>query len=533
MSSDPNCQKTANHSRTRWVLASLLACGALFLGSAQRASALGLSASKTCDTSSGAVGSFANCTFVVTNINNGVIAPTSDVIVDTVTEQSPVMTGTIQDLIAGGNCTFNSGGGTVTAGSTLAAGAQFTCTFQEQLVLPGGACDTNSSVLTDSADAEVHQPGCDPAVPPCDTAGAHGGVHITVNPVNCNDNNACTTDTCAPSANDANVPVCSNSTISCNDNNACTADSCDPMTGCANTPIACNPEDACHTAACDPVAGCVQTPIACNPKDACNTAACDPVAGCVQTPIACNPQDKCNTASCDPATGCVQTPIACNPQDACNTAACDPATGCVQTPISCDDNNSCTIDSCDPTTGCTHTPDPNCNLICRTPGFFGTHATVTQAILTQAGGSISVCGQTLNNTNVGSNQSTEEALCVAVKGNQNLQLARQLTALALNCTISGLGSNCANDPTLSTLFSTCNSACTGSSSKTVNSCISAIDCFNNGGVPQSDGSCGTSPNGSCHDRDLPSSLPSGSADSSKSCNAATQNSCTIFNASCP
>mmetsp|Transcript_5909 Transcript_5909/g.8582 ORF Transcript_5909/g.8582 Transcript_5909/m.8582 type:complete len:1387 (+) Transcript_5909:150-4310(+) len=47
-------------------------------------------------------------------------------------------------------------------------------------------------------------------------------------PVDCDDSNACTTDTCNPSTG-----ICSNTALSCNDNNACTLnDTCDPLTGC-------------------------------------------------------------------------------------------------------------------------------------------------------------------------------------------------------------------------------------------------------------------------------------------------------------
>jgi subtilisin-like proprotein convertase family protein len=55
-------------------------------------------------------------------------------------------------------------------------------------------------------------------------------------PVNCDDGNACTNDSCDPFAG------CVHAAINCGDNDPCTNDSCDPQTGCVNTPITAPPE---------------------------------------------------------------------------------------------------------------------------------------------------------------------------------------------------------------------------------------------------------------------------------------------------
>ncbi|HEV8202520.1 MAG TPA: hypothetical protein VGS03_21110 [Candidatus Polarisedimenticolia bacterium] len=60
--------------------------------------------------------------------------------------------------------------------------------------------------------------------------GAGTCVHV---PVNCDDQDACTLDSCDPA-----VGTCTHNAISCDDGNACTADSCDPIAGCQNQPIA-------------------------------------------------------------------------------------------------------------------------------------------------------------------------------------------------------------------------------------------------------------------------------------------------------
>ena len=123
----------------------------------------------------------------------------------------------------------------------------------------------------------------------------------------------------------------------------------------------------------------------------------------------------------------------------------------MHTAISCDDSNACTDDTCDATNGCVHTPNngPGCNVteICRTPGFWGTHGgieksrsvNITEAVLDSFGGTLEICGTIINNTTLGSQNSALEAICVSPKGDSRLQLARQLTAAALNCGITNAG----------------------------------------------------------------------------------------------
>jgi hypothetical protein len=206
---------------------------------------------------------------------------------------------------------------------------------------------------------------------------------------------------------------------------------------------------------------------------------------------------------------------------------------------------------------------------CRTPGFWGTHAgtekkdsvNITQLVL-QSDGPVVICGQTINNTDLNSIMSAEEALCVRVNEGSQLQLARQLTAAALNCLVNGKQSDCSDSPLFGQVFALCNTpeVC-GGSKQAQTACIDALDCLNNGGHVGIDGSgnflCGVgtcsdnqavcTPNnlsncadpatatcnagGNCHLEPLPGFEPPGPAGSSKKCNDANQNSCTIF--SCP
>jgi hypothetical protein len=308
--------------------------------------------------------------------------------------------------------------------------------------------------------------------------------------------------------------------VFCTDNNLCTTDVCDP--------------------AASGSAACSSTPVNCGDNDMCTTEFCNPATGaCVFQPVDCNDNNLCTTDTCNPATGCVNTPVVCTDNNLCTTDTCNPGTGlCVSVPsVTCDDNNICTDDTCDPATGqCVFTPDPTndpscqAQAICRTPGFWSTHGDVTQQVIDSAGGCFVVCGEVITTgtgDSVGDANSVLEATCVAVRGDQRLQLVRQLTAMALNCSVSGFGADCGGDATLADLFAECNADCL--SNTNVTACINAIDCFNNGGLPNLDtGACGTDPNGSCHERDLPDFIDQESADTSQACNAARKNNCTVI-----
>jgi hypothetical protein len=170
-------------------------------------------------------------------------------------------------------------------------------------------------------------------------------------PIDPNDNNACTADSCNPATGVVNTP------IDPNDNNACTTDSCNPATGVVNTPIDPNYINACTTDSCNPATGVVNTPIDPNDNNACTADSCNPATGVVNAPIDPNDNNACTTDSCNPATGVVNTPIDPNDNNACTTDSCNPATGVVNAPIDPSDGVACTDDACDPVTGVSHTPN--------------------------------------------------------------------------------------------------------------------------------------------------------------------------------
>jgi hypothetical protein len=205
------------------------------------------------------------------------------------------------------------------------------------------------------------------------------------------------------------------------------------------------------------------------------------------------------------------------------------------------------------------TPPPSGPAACRGAGFFGTHGgteksgskNIAQALLDDFNAvkeTLTICGRTITNTDIGSVHSALEAICVSPKGNGRLQLARQLMTTALNCILTnsddavcpggGQVAGVCSGVSVEEVFSACNSAC-ASGQTTANvgpsavSCISALDCFNNGGVfDLSTGECGEAVGQSCLARDLDNGCfhlqPPGPAGSPRACNQARKNDITIL-----
>jgi hypothetical protein len=312
----------------------------------------------------------------------------------------------------------------------------------------------------------------------------------------------------------------------------CNEATCSTETGCGLLPLTssvdpdCTDTDAnnCTQPGCE--AGvCVQNHVEepCEPL-VCNTAACDETGACIQTPVddsfndpLCTntDTDNCTLPGCE-AGVCVQnhSVTTCEPE-VCNTAACDETGACIQTPVDdsttdplCTDTDAdiCTIPGCE-AGQCvqTHQENPECEveIVCRTPGFWGTHGgeeksgsePTTCDVLANFGGTLVICGEPITNCDLCSDESALEAICASPKGDSSLQLARQLTAAALNCAITQAtdaegacvptavdGANpCAGLGTIEDLFQACNTNCPGSltGGNTI-PCIGLIDCFNNG-----------------------------------------------------
>jgi len=319
------------------------------------------------------------------------------------------------------------------------------CQQGECLGGPALDCDDEDACTEDSCDPET---GCAHTAVDCEDEDVCNGVqdcepqtgcYLAVQPPDCDDEDVCNgLETCDP------IDGCqSGQALNCDDEDACTEDSCDPMTGCNHATVECEDEDVCdgvetcdpttgeciegeprdceddnpctEDELCDPLEGCLnqaanegtecQTPLGqdgkckegtctpvcvedvdcddgvectvdscnkdiwkcqfladdseCGDGDVCNgVETCDVVAGCEDgTPLACDDGDVCNgIETCDAVEGCVGgTQLECVDSDPCNGAeTCDSTLGCQSgTPLDCDDNNVCNgVETCLKDVGC-------------------------------------------------------------------------------------------------------------------------------------------------------------------------------------
>jgi len=214
----------------------------------------------------------------------------------------------------------------------------------------------------------------------------------------CDDNNACTTDHCAPDgtcfhqpiagcgvcppSNDPCRPVrwingaCTPVSLGdagelCDDGNPCTVDTCALTAGlpsCVNTERVCpaSADPLCKKTVCA-ADNTVPAGWSCNKQidvkvcddgnkcttDTCAAGQCTFAVNCPQLPAT----DKCNCPSCDPLVGCVNPPKNCDDKNQCTADRCDPATGgCLHTAVACDPKDPCETTRCDPLLGCVTTP---------------------------------------------------------------------------------------------------------------------------------------------------------------------------------
>ncbi|MCA9529032.1 MAG: DUF4215 domain-containing protein [Myxococcales bacterium] len=183
---------------------------------------------------------------------------------------------------------------------------------------------------------------CGTAAPQCTSA------------ADCDDANACTTDTC-------DSGVCNNTAIQCpDDTNECTAPTCNAVSGCgfmqvANGTSCDGGQGTCQSGTCTPNPACL-TNSDCDDTNVCTNDACTNGV-CVNTAVTCQDDgNECTAASCNPATGCSTTGVPAG--TACNGGAgmCDGSGTCVANPVcgdgvhdtgeQCDDGNTTSGDGC-------------------------------------------------------------------------------------------------------------------------------------------------------------------------------------------
>jgi len=180
--------------------------------------------------------------------------------------------------------------------------------------------------------------------------------------IGCNDGNACTDDSCDP--NDGGCLGINNDNNACSDGNACltgehcSAGACVPGT----VPVDCNDNNECTFDTCDQNTGCAHIAKSCDDGNACTLDSCDPGDGaCSSVEVTCNDDNPCTDDACSTATGCAFTPKNCDDNNACTADTCS-AGACEHLDVACDDSDPCTVDTCDALSGCAHTAIPGCGI---------------------------------------------------------------------------------------------------------------------------------------------------------------------------
>jgi hypothetical protein len=160
----------------------------------------------------------------------------------------------------------------------------------------------------------------------------------------------------------------------CNDQNACTEnDVCTAAGICVGTPVDCDDGNECTTDTCDPATGCVHTPLTgtiCDTGNLCTADTCD--NGVCQEgalSITCPPCQVCDPGSgtcrnLTDDTPCNADNNACTVDDSCQSGICVPGS-----PMVCEKStNPCAINVCNPLSGECALQPANPGSVCRAAG---------------------------------------------------------------------------------------------------------------------------------------------------------------------
>ncbi len=265
---------------------------------------------------------------------------------------------------------------------------------------PGDSCSADALCLSSHCvDGVCCDTACADVCASCSQAGSLGTCTPLANGGSCADGNMCNgAETCQ-----AGVCV-SGSPLQCDDANPCTSDSCQADSGCVNTIIDCSDGNLCNGTETCQAGTCVPgTALNCQDENQCTDEACDMITGCLHEPLAngllCSTENQClEVGSCQNGICQPGEQISCDDHNQCTQDLCAPDSGCVfstlpdgstcgggvcgtgvcaagicqSSQMVCDDNNPCTLDWCDPIDGCKFEPVPdhfnqecgNC-MICR------------------------------------------------------------------------------------------------------------------------------------------------------------------------
>jgi hypothetical protein len=148
-----------------------------------------------------------------------------------------------------------------------------------------------------------------------------------------------TVTTTLPPATTTTTTLANCSLLNCNDNNACTNDTCTALGGCAHTNRAngtacgdsnmCNGVETCQGGVCTPGSGG-----SCDDGNICSADSCDPIQGCKHVPVICDDGNPCTRDTCDSLIGCHSVALAngtpctdqnvCNGVETCQSGTCTP-----------------------------------------------------------------------------------------------------------------------------------------------------------------------------------------------------------------
>ncbi|MFO0593260.1 MAG: MYXO-CTERM sorting domain-containing protein [Polyangiaceae bacterium] len=161
-------------------------------------------------------------------------------------------------------------------------------------------------------------------------------------PLDCADMNPCTIDACDPAMGCSNTQAPAGA--DCSDADACNgAETCDAAGKCvAGTPLDCNDSNPCTDDTCDMAAGCKHVDSAdgtsCKDADVCNgDEVCMAGACAAGTALDCDDKNACTDDKCDMELGCKHDNVPAGTQcDAGNQCASD----------ACDGNGTCVAGNC-------------------------------------------------------------------------------------------------------------------------------------------------------------------------------------------
>ena len=256
----------------------------------------------------------------------------------------------------------NGGTGCTHSNNTLPCDDGNACTQNDKC--QSGGCTNTQGVNCDDGNPCTAD-SCDPAT----------GCKYTPQPGPCTDKNECTTgDTCSGGS------CVTTGTPNCDDSNACTTDSCDIVAGCKHTNLTgstCNDGSICTTDDKCAAGVCGGTAVDCSDGNQCTNDSCDPATGCKHTNVSgnCNDGNACTTGdTCQAGTCTGGSALDCNDGKSCTQDSCAAATGCVHTPLtgsSCDDGSKCTVDDTCTGTGSCSGATAFCCQAGKTPGSCG------------------------------------------------------------------------------------------------------------------------------------------------------------------